>query len=393
MRSMQGMPRFSAAYLCVCVAVLFIPRVAGASGFMDIDESHVYRDAILFLQQEEIVNGYPDKTFRPDRRVTRAEAVKIIVSLRGSDEGACSSVKDAFTDVSAEAWYARFVCMGLEEKIIERSDTKLFRPHDRLNVGEISAMLAREYELLLTGKTEPWYASSVEAMGEARALPAGIEAAGEYVTRGQLAEMLWRLERGVTDRPHADTERILSAQCDWVEEEDIPNVDDEEVTRAWMSWVNNERKENGLAPYAINKQLTKTATLWSNQARTAGAITHKRPGQTAYYDYKTMTGWFAGQNISFANVSRSTFTENIGWGVYRCNQADCTDKFINSIRTTFDFYMSEKGKAYRPHYNSIVNGEFTLAGLGIALDQASGKYYLTAHYGTDITSNPDPVCP
>jgi hypothetical protein len=44
--------------------------------------------------------------------------------------------------------------------------------------------------------------------------------------------------------------------------------------------------------------------------------------------------------------------------------------------------MDEKDKAYKPHYNSLMNQYFKEIGLGIVL--GNGKYYLTVHYGTEL---------
>ena len=106
-----------------------------------------------------------------------------------------------------------------------------------------------------------------------------------------------------------------------------------------------------------------------------------------------MVDWFADLDLRFKNISRITFTENIGYGYYNCKYSDCTGALIQAVKSTFNFFMSEKGRAYAPHYDSIVNPHYRQIGLGIALDASSKKYYLTVHYGTEIISDPDPVCP
>lgn len=367
-----------------------------AAAFADIDAEHPYADAIVWLKENGYVGGFSDGTFRSERTVTRAEALKIIVSATGDDGDVspCPSGQRPYTDVSGGEWFAPYVCAGIERGIIVPDDTKLFRPGDPINVAETAVILARAEKMEPVGSSEPWFAPSLRALGRAQAIPSQIRAYGERVTRGQLAEMLWRMETAVTDREAADAEALIAAQCEWHEHEDVPGVDDQEIARIWLDWVNGERIANGLTPYRPDKHLSRTAATWSVSARDTGSITHKRAGQTAYYDYGIMTDWFADNGLEFANNGGSTFTENIGWGVYRCAEGqDCTGAFTKAVRTTFDFFMSEKGKAYRPHYNSIVNGDFRLAGFGIAVDPAKGRYYLTAHYGTDVTSSPDPICP
>lgn len=394
--SMHPMRRmYIPALLVTALIPLTAARHASAAAFPDVDDAHPYAEAIGWLKQHNHVSGFADGSFRPERTVSRAEALKLIMSVAADDEAAtCDSDSRRYADVPADAWFAPFVCAGVAAKVIEPGEDARFRPADPINVAELSAILARAEKLEPVGTDEPWFAPSIRAVGRLQAIPTEVRAYGEHVTRGQLAEMVWRIERGITDRPAANPEGIIAATCVWFEHEDIPGVDDQEVARHWAQWVNGERRANGLAAYRPDKLLSRTAALWSMSARDSGTITHKRPGQTAYYDYGIMTGWFEDNGIVFASAGGTTFTENIGWGVYRCPKTgDCTGAFIDAVRTTFDFYMSEKGKAYRPHYNGIVNQDFELAGLGIAVDERAGKYYLTAHYGTALASAPDPVCP
>jgi len=380
------------------LSVLFVTFHASAAEgidrqrFVDIYESDSHRIAIEWLADRGIAKGYNDDTFRPDRTVNRAEAIKMIVSSKSfSDDVSCDNLQ--FSDVPEDSWFASFVCIAAQKKWIDaEEENRSFRPSDSINAGELSVLLARIYDLEVE-KSDPWYASSVQVLADRQALPPDIEAAGQAISRGQLAEFLWRLETHPDHVLTADPQQVIAAQCNWRPMYDIPSVDDQEVTRAWMTWVNKLRVDRDLEPYSIDRQLSRSAQDWADHAKSTGSITHKRPGQTSYYDYKRMTEWFASEDLTFENIRSTTFTENIGWGVYTCSKQDCTQNFIDALRTTFDFFRSEEGKASRAHWNSMVNPDFRLAGVGIAVDQKSGKYYFTAHYGTAITSKPDPVCP
>jgi len=160
------------------------------------------------------------------------------------------------------------------------------------------------------------------------------------------------------------------------------------VERVWLSWNNRLRRRLKLTPYAPHAALTATATEWSLQAKQNGTIDHKRSPDAAYYDYTMIEQWFADRGLTFANVNRTTFTENIGWGTYTCTTDDCTRSLIRAVRKTFNFYMAERLKPSQPHWKSLVNPEFRQIGLGIAVDEAAGRYYLTVHYATEITSTP-----
>ena len=104
--------------------------------------------------------------------------------------------------------------------------------------------------------------------------------------------------------------------------------------------------------------------------------------------------WFKNLGLEFKNVNRITHTENIAWEYFDCpeSNADCTENMIPQARKAFDFYMGEKGEAYTAHYDSIMQPYFKEVGLGIAIDRSAKRYYLTVHYGTEITSDPWPIC-
>ncbi len=111
---------------------------------------------------------------------------------------------------------------------------------------------------------------------------------------------------------------------------------------------------------------------------------HKRSQEAPSYDYKSIEQWFASRGLTFPNVNRTTFTENIGWGMYRCTTEDCSSAMVRAIRSTYRSYLAERTKASKPHYNSMVNPNFTQMGLGIAVNGELGRYYLTLHYATGV---------
>lgn len=379
------------------IAFLIPVSFAVEGTFEDVPSTAAYADAIEYLRSREIISGYKDNTYRPERTVNRAEFVKVLTKLLISPNDIDECVRtdrSRFSDVPMTSWFAPFVCAAKKEGLIDGATGTTFRPSDTINIAEASKILSTAFHLQSeTSDSSLWYRPYVTALADADVIPVEVKATGESLTRGVMAEMLWRLKEGKKDRPAANASALIAAQCDWFVDEAIPRVDLQEVRRVWTKWINDVRANMNLAPYTQDKQLTKTATLWSQRSRDIGSITHKRPGQTAYYDYKGIEGWFATQNLDFTNVKSTTFTENIGWGVFKCAKDDCTQDLLTAVRTTFDFYMSEKGKAYSPHYNSIVKPEFRLMGTGIAVDAAKGRYYLTAHYATSIASDPDPVCP
>jgi uncharacterized protein YkwD len=165
-------------------------------------------------------------------------------------------------------------------------------------------------------------------------------------------------------------------------------IDWERVRSTWLSWCNEERASLGLHPYQYDMRLEKSAIVWSTISQERGEITHKRDlDDPEYYNYQAITKWFEGQGLIFKNIKGFTHTENIGWGYFKYRSGDYTQALIQAIRSTFDYYMSEKGltdKWENAHYRSIIAPYFYYLGLGIVIDEADNSYYLTVHYGSEI---------
>ncbi len=369
---------------------------AGSKPLDDVYATTPGREAIQYVIDHGIMTRNGD-AFHPDRNITRAEFIKAAVSaaVPKQDIEACQfPPKRPFADVPKGQWYGRHLCAAYERKWVVPGSDARFRPSDRITVGEASVFLRAAFGLPMQrqAKGKPWYASSIIALADVHAIPVTVESPQAYVSRAEAAEMIWRLNQKRRDEVSATSDALLSATCSDSAQEEIPQVDTEEVRRVWLQWINGERATQGLPAYRYDRHLSQTAALWSASAKEKGSMSHKRAGQSAYYDYNRMVQWFDTLGLSFKNENRSTFTENIGWGYYTCKEDDCTEEFLKGLRSTFDLYLSEKGKAYRPHYNSIMNPDFHIIGMGVAADPKTGKFYVTTHYATEITSHPPALC-
>lgn len=161
---------------------------------------------------------------------------------------------------------------------------------------------------------------------------------------------------------------------------EIPNVDMEQVRSTWLERHNQERASLWLDPLAYHLALESTATTRAKYLGTLRTTTHKRTSSDGYYSYSSIKQWFLNQWIVFAHEEQkgqSLFTENLWWNVYTCKKTDCTKEFIAAIKKSRVFFMSEKWKSSRPHYNAIV-GNYTSLWLGVAI--SGTRYYLVSHY-------------
>lgn len=204
----------------------------------------------------------------------------------------------------------------------------------------------------------------------------------EFSQRGDVKESTATAVKLLAEKIKANKWNIA-----WGKEFDDLHIDKEEIKLTWLDWLNTERKLVWRDPYVYNPQLEKTALAWSEFSKDKWVIDHKVSPWDSYYDYSKKSAWMKQHGVVCKNTSGFTFTESIAWEVMRCTDWECTQEFKNAMKKWFDFFMSEKWKSYKPHYDAIINKQFTMLWLGIALQKTGNgryKYYLTNHYCTQV---------
>lgn len=373
--------------------IAFFTYSLHAFAYTDVGSGYDYKTAVDYITEEGIVEGYDDGTYRPSAQINRAEFTKIIVEAKiGSNP--ISYAKRCFPDVYGQQWYASYVCYAKEQGWVGGYPDGDFKAANNINVVEAAKILVNVLDVpKYPTEGKEWYSQYMEAMDRQHYLPPSFGHFAQEITRGEMAEMVWRILANKTDQPHK-TVAELESPCNPLGDDVPANVDMERVRATWLKWYNDARVEEGIGALVYNDQLARTANIWSQEAVRRGEITHKRDPGDSYYDYWKITEWFRNLGLEFKNVNRVTHTENIAWEYYNCSQSesDCTDHMIPQVRKAFDFYMGEKGKAYTAHYDSIMNPYFNEVGLGIAVDRSANRYFLTVHYGTEIVSDPISIC-
>lgn len=172
--------------------------------FSDVSSVRPDYEAISYLQTEKIVEGYPDGTFHPDAPINRAEFTKIITEAyyKGQARGF-----NCFTDVGTE-WFAKYVCFDKVLNIIAGYPDGSFRPANNINFAEIAKILVKIKGITVLPDAVTWYKPYVEKLAELKAVPTSIMSFGQKVTRGEMAEMVYRLRADVTNQPSKSYENL-----------------------------------------------------------------------------------------------------------------------------------------------------------------------------------------
>ena len=109
--------------------------------FTDISEDKYYYDAVLWAVDSGITNGTSATTFSPDVSCTRAQMATFLWRAAGSPNPAGST--NPFTDVSADAYYAKAVQWAYEQGITGGTSATTFSPDAPCTRGQMATFLWR----------------------------------------------------------------------------------------------------------------------------------------------------------------------------------------------------------------------------------------------------------
>lgn len=198
------MKKFVGLLLAIFVLFTTLGGVQAAL-FSDVPDSHANFTAIEFLRNRGIINGYEDGTFKPDRAVSRAEFLKIVLLSSGNPVMAGDLDRSGFSDVSLSAWYVGFVNRALALGVASGYPDGLFRPDRTVSRIEAVKMMLRSNRItesslsseasfsdIDTGSWAVPYARFAQVARLFDAIPGNLMRPNEAMTRAQVAEMVYR---------------------------------------------------------------------------------------------------------------------------------------------------------------------------------------------------------
>lgn len=109
-------------------------------GFNDVEKYGWYMKYVKTGKKYGIISGYGDKSFKPGKKITKAEAVQMVMNAaetNGTIIPMCSS--NPYKDVYTDDWYSDAACFV--KKYALTSDVKYFNPDDLFTRAEMAELL------------------------------------------------------------------------------------------------------------------------------------------------------------------------------------------------------------------------------------------------------------
>src|SRR3989339_1684507 len=119
--------RFASLLLSTTLLLTAVGPVSAqqtTQSFSDVPPSHPAYEAAEFLKSAGIISGYADGTFKPDRKVNRAEALKIIVAPLVKPEQLATLTVTTFEDIASTAWYLPYAEAARMNAIVDGPPAK-----------------------------------------------------------------------------------------------------------------------------------------------------------------------------------------------------------------------------------------------------------------------------
>jgi len=198
--------------------LLLIGTVSVSAAFSDVPASHSNVVAIEYVQSKGIVAGYPDGTFRPDNTINRAELSKIIIEANFTETEIEDCISDNtedswsyvfFPDVKKGEWFDDYICIAKAEGIVAGYPDNTFQPANSVNFAEAAKIISGAFGFS-TSSDEVWYKPFVEELGNRKAIPTTITSFDKNITRGEMAEMIWRIKTNNQNEESLSYKEILN---------------------------------------------------------------------------------------------------------------------------------------------------------------------------------------
>ncbi|MCA9747701.1 MAG: S-layer homology domain-containing protein, partial [Romboutsia sp.] len=177
--------------------------------FLDVNNRSTYYDAITYVEDEGIVNGYSDHTFRASMYVTRGEFTKIIINSIFNEIDISNCVQNYFPDVDKQNKFINYICVAKENDIIKGYSDNTYQPEKYITVGEGIKIISNSYgytdeNSLVLPEFENVFMPYIKSLETLNVLPEELNRIGDFITRGEMVEIIYRLKNSIGNKTHTD---------------------------------------------------------------------------------------------------------------------------------------------------------------------------------------------
>ena len=124
-------------------------------GNVSVDFTHIYVVGLNTEDHYAYIRGYEDGTIRPEGNITRAEVATIFYRLLSSEAlAAFKTTENTFTDVDSDAWYNLSVSTLAKAGVISGYPDGSFNPNGKITRAELVSIATRFFTTIEVGDSK-----------------------------------------------------------------------------------------------------------------------------------------------------------------------------------------------------------------------------------------------
>lgn len=217
----------------ILFVVLFVfSSLTAFASFPDVENDSEYSRAINFLQEQGVISGYPDGSFGPQRTLSRAELLKILIEAAGVSDSDLAPYfnQKCFDDVVAGQWFTKYVCYSKDKGfVVGYENGRLFKPAQDVTVVEAIKMTLAVFGYDFSeDEGDVWYFGVVNVAAENHLIPPDVVGFDTPMRREQMAELATRAAK--------DQDGTLDEHLEDSVDKDEP-VDFEEIEERVLKFI------------------------------------------------------------------------------------------------------------------------------------------------------------
>ena len=265
----KGFPQKKVLSLVLCVAVMLSVMVMGAGAAFSDQDKIKNTEAVDACVALNIIGGYEDGSYHPERNIKRSEITKMIcVALNGGKEpNVSTNTTPTFSDVrgTSAAWAEGYIESCVAQGIISGVGGGRFSPNGNVTGTQLAKMLL--VSLGYNANTEEFvgnaWATNVNVRASQKGLYEGLESmdTSAAITRDNAAQMVWNAMNAyeveykttIVTGEDGKLETIVTVQDKVVGDNDdkITLLEDKYDAKAITGTLTKVKQDNGKSTYNI----------------------------------------------------------------------------------------------------------------------------------------------
>lgn len=176
---------------------------SGSYKFKDVNEGYTHSSSIYKLANRQVIKGYKDGTFRPNEQVTRGQVASIITSILNINP--INIPNPGFTDVTVANSHYNGIAALAQAGVLNGYGDKSFRPNAPLTRGQMAKVLVKAFQFKETASANTPFTdvnnseysnciNTLYELGITRGTSKSTFSPDLPVKRGQLASFVLRCE-------------------------------------------------------------------------------------------------------------------------------------------------------------------------------------------------------